>query len=87
MKKQWLNIWKVRYNPSGYGARPVFFDNKAAAEEFAKRDYADLPVRIYNPCKDPEDMTELRVYKSADDVDDDHGYNVRICCGFREGRE
>lgn len=66
MKEKWLNIWKVNYNGNGYGATPVYFDNLEAAQEFAKRDHADKPVRVKASAHGDVSIT---VYSSADDYD------------------
>lgn len=68
---KWLNIWKVMYNPTGYGAIPYYFNNKKEAEKFSKRDYADLPVRVKG-----EEYGEIpiRVYKTVEDAEEDKGY-------------
>lgn len=64
-KEKWLNIWKVMYNPTGWGAIPKYFNNKEEAEKFAERDYADNPVRVQ--ASNGEIIIE--VYKKAEDVD------------------
>ena len=74
--EKWLNIWKVRYNPNGYGAAPIYFDNLEAAEEFARRDYADKPVRV--KASNSLDAVDISVYKSTSDYDNDIYYNIYI---------
>lgn len=65
-KEKWLNIWKVMYNPTGWGAIPIYFDNKEEAEKFSKRDYADTPVRVQ--ASEYGDI-DIQVYKTVEDVD------------------
>ena len=36
-QEKWLNVWKVRYNPKGYGAFPYYFSNKDEAESAIKQ--------------------------------------------------
>lgn len=77
--KKWLNIWKVRYNPSGTGSIPVYFDNKNAADEFAaSHDYADEPVRICSNGDNPNDVYNIDVYKAAEDYDNDYYYSMWV---------
>lgn len=68
---KYLNIWKVMYNATGYGAVPYYFDNKKEAEKFAKRDYADKPERV-QASKNGD--IDIKIYKTTEDAEKDNGY-------------
>ena len=70
-----LNIWKVMYNQTGYGAVPYYFDNKEEAEKFADRDYADPPEQV--KATKTGDMP-ITVYKTAENADKDKGHTEYI---------
>lgn len=74
-KMKWTNIWKVMYNPTGYGAVPYYFNSKEEAEKFANRDYADVPKRV--AASESGDIP-ITVYKTAENADKDKGHTEYI---------
>jgi hypothetical protein len=74
-KMKWTNIWKVMYNPTGYGAVPYYFNSKEEAEKFANRDYADTPERV--AASESGDIP-ITVYKTAYNADRDNGHTEYI---------
>lgn len=72
---KWTNIWKVMYNPTGYGAVPYYFNSKEEAEKFANRDYADAPKRV--AASEYGDIP-ITVYKTAENADKDNGHTEYI---------
>ena len=74
-KMKWTNIWKVMYNPTGYGAVPYYFNSKDEAEKFANRDYADAPKRVVASKFGDIPIT---VYKTAENADKDNGHTDYI---------
>lgn len=69
------NIWKVMYNPTGFGAVPYYFNSKEEAEKFANRDYADAPKRV--AASESGDIP-ITVYKTAENADKDNGHTEYI---------
>lgn len=74
-KMKWTNIWKVMYNPTGYGAIPYYFNSKEEAEKFANRDYADTPKRV--AASESGDIP-ITFYKTAENADKDNGHTEYI---------
>ncbi len=70
-QEKWLNVWKVRYNPKGYGAFPYYFSNKDEAERFAQRDFADLPVRV--AASTDGEPHPVKIYNTAENAERDKG--------------